>query len=409
MKHFLSKGARLAWALCLFFFGVAEKALAQVPTDTMQRKAGLRTSLLTCGPGTEFIGASFGHNGIHIIDSSDGTDEVYNYGTFDFSAPNFELRFARGTLPYRLATDPFSAFMAEYAHYGRSVHEQVLNLTPQEAVRLRGLLNENLLPQNREYIYSSVYDNCATRVRDVLQKATGKKLAWGQATPAGKTLTFRQVFNAHLTAEPWQRFGINILCGTNVDLRMTNEQAMYIPSYLAAAADGATVGGRRLIEDRAELLPQRQEVPKEPAVSPVLFGTIGFGAVMSLLMILPATRRFRTIAINIMLVVTGLLGCLMLVMWMATDHRICENNLNLLWALPTNLVAAITPMRKRGRYAAVAMLLLLAVPLLHVLGVQDFPLKELWPVLLAELLVYGSIFRLARQSAANYAAASTPR
>lgn len=408
MKHFFSKGARLAWALCLFFFGVGERASAQPVTDSASREDGLRIALLTCGPGTEFIGASFGHNGIRITDSANGTDEVYNYGTFDFSAPNFELRFAQGTLPYRLATDPVAAFMAEYAHYGRSVKEQALNLTPAEAARLRDLLEENLLPQNREYIYSSVYDNCATRVRDVLQKATGRKVTWGRATPGRTGLTYRQVFNAHLTAEPWQRFGINILCGTNVDQRMTNEQAMYIPSYLATAVDGATIKGRRLVAQRMELLPQRQVVPLEPIISQVLWGTLGFALLFILPLLLSSSRRLRGTLINIFLIITGLLGWFMLVMWMGTDHRICENNLNLLWSLPTNLVAAFTPMRKRSRYAAVAMLLLLAVPLLQLLGVQDFPLEELWPILFAELLVYGMIFRLARVSSANHAA-SSPR
>jgi hypothetical protein len=405
MKQILSKGARLVWALCLFFFGVSADGSAQLP-DTSKRTSGLRVSLLTCGPGTEFIGASFGHNGIRIIDSTTGNDQVYNYGTFDFSAPNFELRFAQGTLPYRLATDPFAAFMAEYVHYGRSVNEQVFNLTQEEAKRLHDLLEENLLPQNREYIYSSVYDNCATRVRDLLQKTAQGKLQWGKARPRKSwrpNKTFRQVFNAHLTAEPWQRFGINILCGTNVDQRMTNEQAMYIPSYLARAADGASIWGRKLVAQSAELLPQRIHIPAEPAVSPVLFGTLGFALLVCPALLLPAARRMRGGVINLMLIITGLLGWFMLLMWLGTDHRICENNLNLLWALPTNLFAAFAPMRKRSRYAVVALLLLLLVPALHLLGVQEFPLAELWPILLAEIIVYGMIFRLARQSSARHA------
>ena len=36
----------------------------------------------------------------------------------------------------------------------------------------------------------------------------------------------------------------------------------------------------------------------------------------------------------------GLVGVLLLFMWFGTDHALCANNYNLLWAIPTNLVAA---------------------------------------------------------------------
>lgn len=409
MSQPFSKGARLAWALCLFFFAPSSAARAQTP-DTSKAGSGLRVSLLTCGPGVEFIGASFGHNGIRLVDSSAGTDIVYNYGTFDFSAPNFELRFARGTLPYRLATDPTAAFMAEYAHYGRSVREQVLNLKPEEAKHLRDLLEENLLPQNREYIYSSVYDNCATRVRDVLQKTVRGKLEWGNAIPQSNDLTFRQVFNAHLTAEPWQRFGINILSGMPVDKTMTNEQAMYLPAYLAQAVGGGKADGRAILQDETELLPQRVVLPPYTPFSAPFFTLLAISALIIALLLLPSTRRAGRALGNIFLFITGLLGVFMLVMWLGTDHKICRDNLNLLWALPTNAIAAFLPDRKRTRYAGVALLLLVDVLLLHVLGVQEFPLAELWPLLLALLVVFGMIFRRsAAEKTLFRAAANTSR
>jgi hypothetical protein len=34
---------------------------------------------------------------------------------------------------------------------------------------------------------------------------------------------------------------------------------------------------------------------------------------------------------------TGLLGFLLIFMWLATDHSMTKNNYNLLWALPTHL------------------------------------------------------------------------
>jgi hypothetical protein len=36
----------------------------------------------------------------------------------------------------------------------------------------------------------------------------------------------------------------------------------------------------------------------------------------------------------------GLAGILLLFMWFGTDHKVCQNNYNLLWALPSNVVMA---------------------------------------------------------------------
>ena len=51
-------------------------------------------SVLTCGTGLE-IYSLFGHTAIRIKDSSNFVDQVYNYGTFDFSTPNFYLKFVK--------------------------------------------------------------------------------------------------------------------------------------------------------------------------------------------------------------------------------------------------------------------------------------------------------------------------
>jgi len=42
----------------------------------------------------------------------------------------------------------------------------------------------------------------------------------------------------------------------------------------------------------------------------------------------------------LLLYITGLIGILITIMWFATDHTVCQDNFNLAWALPTNIVAA---------------------------------------------------------------------
>mgnify|MGYP000156967033 CR=1 FL=1 len=59
----------------------------------------IRLSLLTCAPGEE-IYSYFGHTAIRYEDPGKGIDVVFNYGLFNFGAPNFIFRFALGQTIY---------------------------------------------------------------------------------------------------------------------------------------------------------------------------------------------------------------------------------------------------------------------------------------------------------------------
>jgi len=57
-----------------------------------------------------------------------------------------------------------------------------------------------------------------------------------------------------------------------------------------------------------------------------------------------ALRVFDTVFFLIL----GLAGLLLLFMWFGTDHYVYRYNFNLLWALPTNLVAAFVVHRNKA-------------------------------------------------------------
>jgi hypothetical protein len=106
----------------------------------------------------------------------------------------------------------------------------------------------------------------------------------------------------------------------------------------------------------------------------------------------PKLRLVGRIANFLTLFLTGLLGCIILTMWFATDHQGCSNNYNLLWALPLNIVVAFARPKVRSRYSLIAMVLIVMSFILHLLHVQGIIL-ELWPLLGALLVVHYSIFR----------------
>jgi hypothetical protein len=52
------------------------------------------------------------------------------------------------------------------------------------------------------------------------------------------------------------------------------------------------------------------------------------------------TQKFLASFDALLFFIVGFLGILILFMWFGTDHIMCRNNYNLLWAWPVNIVAA---------------------------------------------------------------------
>ena len=69
--------------------------------------------------------------------------------------------------------------------------------------------------------------------------------------------------------------------------------------------------------------------------------------------------------------ILGISGCFMLFMWFGTDHELCGDNYNILWAMPTHLVMVFFVLTKKTfvrRYilfsAIVSALILISIPFL---------------------------------------------
>ena len=110
---------------------------------------------------------------------------------FSFNRPNFIWRFTRGECDYQIGALPFAYFAEEYEGRGSAVYQQVLNLRASEKERLWTLLVENMRPENREYRYNFLYDNCTTRARDRIEEAVEGKIIY----PEQDTVrTYREIF-----------------------------------------------------------------------------------------------------------------------------------------------------------------------------------------------------------------------
>ncbi len=320
--------------LLFTFYFLPYKIFAQQNTEH------LRISVLTCAPGDELY-SSFGHSAIRIIDSTQHTDIVYNWGTFDISVPNFYMKFARGKLLYFLSTAYFNDFIVEYQEGRRNVYEQVLNLNGGEKAAIYNAIQLNLLDSNRFYHYDFLYDNCTTRIRDILSKYTSEFNVHGTIVPPHTT--YRDLLYEYLDrgGEPWNKLGIDILLGSEADAPLDKKSAMFLPEYLMKGVDSASVNGKAIVLQRDKANEGDATADTSNNHEPIFLFSI-LATALILLSFVKARWATQTVRIfdSLLLYITGVLGFLILFLWFFSDYTAYHDNYNLLWALPTNFVAA---------------------------------------------------------------------
>ncbi len=371
MKHIMYKPASVLAILFFTFYSCVVFA---------QDSSKIRLSILTCGAGQDLY-STYGHSAVRVIDSVAQSDIIYNYGTFNFGDPDFYLKFTRGKLPYYVNDEPFLGFINIYAEEGRSVYEQVLDLSEIDKQKISHFLINNLKPEHKYYRYDFLFDNCSTRIRDIFSKEFGKRFQYGHAV-ADDSISFRTLLNHYERNLHWERFGINLLMSHQVDWKMTNEQSMFLPDYLMKGLKNASLDGKPLVKETIQLLPEPDFI-KDVQNQPRLFFWILFAVIM-VLSFLPIMKTPLLFFDVFLFMTLGLLGCLMLFMWIGTEHKVCAWNRNLLWAFPLHLVFAFLIPRKSdmaAKYARYASLLIV-ISLLYNLFAEQKYIVEITPIIL---------------------------
>lgn len=311
-------------------------------------------SLLTCAPGPE-VYELCGHEAVRV--RGEGIDSVWNYGLFDFTEPNFIYRFVKGETDYMLGAFPFRQFMAEYVWGGRTVTEQDLNLTREEARRLLGMLRTESLPANRTYRYNYVRDNCATRIVDRLDQAAGERIIYPDSIKYG---TFRKAMRSYHRNYPWYQFGIDLALGSGIDVPVTGREEMFAPPEMMEKVAGAHFADGRPLVAATRILFQGQpdatlpptpfwETPMAAAVVLLLL-TIGLAAWQ-----IRRRKVFATVY-SVWFGILGTVGCVVAFLVFISEHEATSPNVLLLWLNPLQLIAAFAPWWRSWRKVMLALM-----------------------------------------------------
>lgn len=336
-------------------------------------------SIITCAPGAA-LDALFGHNAIRIKDPVWGIDKTYDYGGFDFSTPNFYLKFTQGKLLYEVNKRDFNRFIQVYQYENRWIYEQVLDLGSLNKQAIYDFVEWNILPENKKYKYDFFFDNCATKMRDIVQDVVGADLIFSGDYLTKKN-SFRDLLREMNGSMPWISLGMDIALGAPIDPTASPEEHMFLPKYVLSGFENAYV----IKNGVSTPMIKREQMIFEPTIAETKKGLMTPMVIFSVLLLLVLGITYkdfkkvgRTKLLDFLLfLITGLVGVMVILLWTATEHAGMRNNLNVLWAFAPNLIVAFYMLKDKPpswvrSYARLLFILLIMMVMVWVIGIQIY-------------------------------------
>lgn len=339
-------------------------------------------SVVTCGSGSELYSA-FGHSAFRIYDPLLKLDKIYNYGTFDFNKPNFYLNFAKGKLIYQLSTTSYGYFLQQFNYENRWVKTQELALNEADVQAVYDFLENNAKPENRSYQYDFFYDNCSTKIEEVIKTVLKDKVTFNNSHITDNK-SHRDLI-ADYTAEKfkWGKFGIDLALGSVIDRPATPVEYKFLPDYIYLGFNMATIiidgENKPLVKDENTVL--NENMPPQPfsVLQPyIVFLVIALFFIFKTYQNYKSHRRTKWVDFSLYFI-TGAIGVVVLLLWFATSHTATYKNFNFLWAFAPNLVVAFFMFKEvlpkwLKNYNKLLLVLLAIQAILWILKIQVFNL-----------------------------------
>ncbi len=323
------------------------------PAQQLQEEDSVHVSLVTFYPGSEPHNI-WGHSEIRVQQGP--VDVYFNYGVFDFQAPAFMWRFMLGQTDY--LCQPVPRAYAMLGMENRRMVEQELNLPQDKAIMVRDFLWNNAQPENRTYRYKFLSDNCSTRPRDIIEMAAGEGLRYPAMSDS--TVTYRDILAHYCRNYAWERFGIDLVLGWDVDTVLDQRATMFIPMLLMDAVAGATI----TTDSTTTSLVKATTVPIDKSTegnvrppTPWYLSPMTVAVLVLALTLMVTWRDWRRHDVarwfdTILFSTGGLAGCLLFFLIFFSTHEATSPNINIAWLNPLLLLLAILPWFKKTRNAA---------------------------------------------------------
>jgi hypothetical protein len=324
-------------------------------------------TLVTMGIGS-LIWERHGHIALCINYENPTDDVCYNYGIGDFQhAGKMAWGFFRGTNSFWVGEQNPREMLWVYHHADRTIWVQPLPLAKEEVAKVIYKLEDDVREENKYYSYDHFWDNCTTRVRDVLDNATGGSLRTMKETVPDRT--YRDLARDGFYGTGRVPLLItDLFMGRVTDRNPSYWERMFLPDYMRDAA--ATRWGVKPI-------PIYERVgPPAPADGPS--GRVIL-ALLVLVLTAPAwaTRlwgRFQRLGLAVPVVIASFFGTIVWFLAIISPLPYVRWNETGLILMPFDLLLLLLPTPKRKLYARGRVVMLVLVGLLMLINVIKAPL-----------------------------------
>lgn len=345
-----------------------------------------------------------GHAAI-VVDIKGQPSRSYNFGVFDFDAPNFVYRFVKGETDYMAVEWPTEPFLYPYHVQGRRVVAHELNFDSGQKARLVEALRRNVRPENAVYRYNYVKDNCATRPLRAVELAAGDSVLLAPAPFEAQSLlrpTFRNVMRAHHVRYPWYQFGIDLALGSGIDYTLDRRELAFTPVELDGMLAGATVGGKPLVKATHVLCdtdPFAAELAPTPwYLTPLAVFSLFFAATALLTLRDIRRRRITRWFDAVFFACIGITGLVLTFLIFVSVHEATSPNWLYVWLNPLCMIPAIFLWLKKGKCVLICYQIINFAVLLIFVAVWPFLPQSanpaFLPIILTEMLRSATYVRL---------------
>jgi hypothetical protein len=315
----------------------------------------MEISLVFIGP-ADALYSWWGHVALVVTNTQTGRSRYYDYGNFSFEQDSFVQNFVMGRLYFlKMGSEPERQI--RYSVYlNRDVTVYKLNVSHEREIELYKFLENDILPENRVYLYDHFYDNCSTRIRDMMDILTEGEFSKTYNVLSDKTL--RTQLRRFIYNHPLMDWLLNFAMNGSVDRGVTEFDGMYLPLELER---GIT---KMMIQDeKGQLIPfvreidivnkavNRSEVKAYPP--PQWPYGLAIGAVLAifsrLLIIKSEKKLIKQKGLGafsaILSFIFAVPGTVLFFMAFFTDHSFAYWNMNLLFVNPFLFVTFVMSLR----------------------------------------------------------------
>ncbi|HET7506095.1 MAG TPA: DUF4105 domain-containing protein [Kofleriaceae bacterium] len=334
--------------------------------------------LVTMGVGS-LIWERHGHIALCIHYDDPHDDRCYNYGIGDFHHPlGMTWGFFRGNGAFWVGKSPVAEMLSIYQYADRTIWVQPLPLNPEQKKQIIDKLEYDILEEHRHYAYDHFWDNCTTRVRDVIDQATGGQLSSMHEPTDART--FRDLAREGFFGMPVPLLVTDIAMGRVTDRIPTYYERMFLPQYLREAVAKRWGIQPIAIYERHGEPPLSEEPPGAGSRTYFLLAIVLLTAPAWI-----ARRIGRLVRTGLALSVIPyvLLGATLTFLAIISPLPYVRWNEAILVVLPLDVLVLVLPAARRVAYARARLAMLALVVVLWLVEMLAQPLLPLmlWPAI----------------------------